>query len=63
MAGRLTIVEAERVVEVGDLHPDEVHLPGIFVQRVVGLTPEQASRKGIEKRTTRPRPADQEVSS
>jgi 3-oxoacid CoA-transferase subunit A len=45
------------VVEVGDLHPDDVHLPGIFVQRVVALTPEQAARKGIEKRTTRPRPA------
>jgi 3-oxoacid CoA-transferase subunit A len=58
MAGRLTIVEAERVVEVGELDPDEVHLPGVFVQRVVGLTPEQATRKDIEKRTTRgPRPA------
>jgi 3-oxoacid CoA-transferase subunit A len=55
MAGRLTIVEAEQVVEVGDIGPDEVHLPGVFVQRVVGLTPEQAARKDIEKRTTRPR--------
>jgi 3-oxoacid CoA-transferase subunit A len=64
MAGRLTVVEAERVVEVGELHPDEVHLPGIFVQRVVELTSEQASRKGIEKRTTRPRPTEsQEVSA
>jgi 3-oxoacid CoA-transferase subunit A len=64
MAGRLTVVEAERVVEVGELHPDEVHLPGIFVQRVVELTSEQASRKGIEKRTTRPRPTkSQEVSA
>jgi 3-oxoacid CoA-transferase subunit A len=62
MAGRLTVVEAERVVEVGELHPDEVHLPGIFVQRVIELTSEQASRKGIEKRTTRPRPTQsQEV--
>jgi len=58
MAGRLTVVEAEKVVEVGELHPDGIHLPGIFVQRVVELTPEQASRKGIEKRTTRPRMAD-----
>ena len=57
MAGRTTIVEAERVVEVGELHPDEVHLPGIFVQRIVALTPEQAARKAIEKRTTRTRPA------
>jgi 3-oxoacid CoA-transferase subunit A len=53
MAGRLTIVEAERVVEVGELGPDDVHLPGVFVQRVVPLTPEQAARKDIEKRTTR----------
>ncbi len=62
MSGRITVVEAERVVEVGELHPDAVHLPGIFVQRVVELTPEQAARKGIEKRTTRPRPTAQEVS-
>lgn len=61
MAGRVTVVEAERVVEVGELHPDEVHLPGIFVQRVHELTPEQAGRKGIEKLTTRARPAAQEV--
>jgi 3-oxoacid CoA-transferase subunit A len=60
MSGRLTVVEAEKVVEVGQLHPDEIHLPGIFVRRVVELTPEQASRKGIEKRTTRPRPNQQE---
>ncbi|WP_199255085.1 CoA transferase subunit A [Mycolicibacterium mengxianglii] len=59
MAGRLTVVEAEKVVQVGELGPDEVHLPGIFVQRVVELTPEQAARKGIEKRTTRARPAQQ----
>ncbi len=55
MAGRLTVVEAERVVEVGVLGPDDVHLPGVFVQRVVALTPEQAARKDIEKRTTRER--------
>ncbi|CAN5610344.1 CoA transferase subunit A [soil metagenome] len=58
MSGRLTVVEAEKVVEVGELHPDEVHLPGIFVRRVVELTPGQASRKEIEKRTTRPRPQE-----
>ncbi|MFD4638225.1 CoA transferase subunit A [Lentzea sp. NPDC058436] len=55
MAGRFTVVEAERVVEVGEIHPDHVHLPGVFVQNVVALTPEQASRKDIEKRTTRAR--------
>jgi 3-oxoacid CoA-transferase subunit A len=53
MSGRLTIVEAEEVVEVGQIGPDEVHLPGAFVKRVVALTPEQARRKDIEKRTTR----------
>jgi len=57
MAGRLTVVEAEQVVDVGELGPDDIHLPGVFVQRVLALTPEQAARKGIEKRTTRPRPA------
>jgi 3-oxoacid CoA-transferase subunit A len=55
MAGRLTIVEAERVVEIGEIGPDAVHLPGVFVQRVVELTPEQAVRKDIEKRTIRER--------
>lgn len=55
MAGRMTLVEAERVVEVGDLHPDQVHLPGVFVQRIVELTPDQATIKNIEKRTTRER--------
>jgi 3-oxoacid CoA-transferase subunit A len=38
------------------LDPDAVHLPGIFVHRVVALTPEQVARKAIEKRTTRTRP-------
>ena len=56
MAGRLTVLEAERVVEPGELHPDDVHLPGVFVQRVVALAPEQAADKRIEKRTTSPRP-------
>ena len=55
MAGRITIVEAEHVVEIGVLGPDDIHLPGIFVERVVGLTLEQAARKGIEKRAVRPR--------
>lgn len=48
MAGRVTIAEVEELTE---LDPDEVHLPGVFVQRVVPLTPEQAADKGIEKRT------------
>lgn len=57
MCGRITVVEAERVVDVGELNPDEIHLAGIFVQRIVALTPEQAARKDIEKRTTRTRAA------
>ena len=53
MAGRLTIAEAERLVEPGQIDPDAVHLPGVFVQRIVPLTAQQAGRKDIEKRTTR----------
>ncbi|WP_067435130.1 CoA transferase subunit A [Nocardioides jensenii] len=56
MSGRLTIVEAERVVEAGEIAPDDVHVPGVFVNRVVELTPEQATCKQIEKATTTPRP-------
>ena len=55
MSGRLTVVEAEKVVEVGEIDPDDVHLPGVFVQRVVELTHEQATHKEIEKRTIRTR--------
>ncbi|MBB3196733.1 CoA transferase subunit A [Roseateles terrae] len=51
MAGKLTVVEVEQVVEVGDLDPDAIHLPGIYVHRIVhNPTPE----KRIEKRTIRP---------
>ncbi|ROO84291.1 3-oxoacid CoA-transferase subunit A [Actinocorallia herbida] len=53
MAGKITIAEVEELVEPGELDPEEVHLPGVFVQRVVALTPEQAANKGIEKRTVR----------
>lgn len=51
MAGRVTIAEVEELVEPGELDPDSIHLPGIYVQRVVPLTPEQAAEKRIEKRT------------
>jgi 3-oxoacid CoA-transferase subunit A len=51
MAGKTTVVEVEQLVEVGDIDPDDVHLPGIYVHRiVVNAHPE----KRIEKRTTRP---------
>ncbi len=56
MAAQVTVVEAERVVEVGDLDPDQIHLPGIYVTRVVALTEEQAAIKRIERRTTTSRP-------
>ena len=50
MAGKVTIVEVEHLVETGDLDPDAIHLPGIYVHRiVVNAHPE----KRIEKRTTR----------
>ncbi|MFF4412054.1 CoA transferase subunit A [Streptosporangium sp. NPDC001559] len=49
MAGRVTVAEVEELTE---LDPDEVHLPGVFVQRVLALTPEQAADKAVEKRTT-----------
>lgn len=51
MAGRITVAEVEELVEPGGIDPDAVHLPGIFVQRVVALTPEQAADKKIERRT------------
>ena len=53
MSGRITIAEVENLVEPGELDPDSIHTPGVFVQRVVPLTPEQASDKRIEKRTVR----------
>lgn len=51
MAGGITIAEVEQLVEPGGIDPDEVHVPGVFVQRVVALTPAQAADKGIERRT------------
>ena len=54
MAGRTTVAEVERLVEPGQIDPDQVHLPGVYVQRVVVLTPEQAAAKRIEKRTVTP---------
>jgi 3-oxoacid CoA-transferase subunit A len=53
MAGRITIAEVEELVEPGGLDPDQIHLPGVFVHRVVPLTAEQAREKRIEKRTVR----------
>ncbi len=48
MAGKITVVEVEQLVETGTFDPDEIHLPGIYVHRiVVNAHPE----KRIEKRT------------
>jgi 3-oxoacid CoA-transferase subunit A len=52
MAGRITIAEVEELVEPGEILPESVHLPGVFVQRVVVVGVEG---KKIERRTTRPR--------
>ena len=48
MAGKLTVVEVEEIVETGDMAPDAVHLPGIYVHRIVLNTQPE---KRIEKRT------------
>ena len=50
MAGKITVVEVEEIVEKGTMAPDQVHLPGIYAHRIVlNATPE----KRIEKRTLR----------
>jgi 3-oxoacid CoA-transferase subunit A len=53
-AGKVTVAEIEHLVAAGDIDPDAIHTPGIFVQRVVHA-PNAA--KLIEQRTTRPRNA------
>jgi 3-oxoacid CoA-transferase subunit A len=53
MAGKICIVEVERIVATGEIAPDDIHLPGIYVHRIV-LNPNPEKR--IEKRTLRERP-------
>ena len=53
MCGKVCIMEVEEIVEPGTLDPDHIHLPGIYVHRLIQGTHE----KRIEQRTTRPRPA------
>ena len=55
MAGRVTVAQVEHLVEPGEIRPEEVHTPGVFVQRVVEVGPDVEKR--IERRTTRPRTA------
>jgi len=48
VAGKFTVVEVEQIVEIGEIDPDEIHLPGIYVNRIiVNATPE----KRIEQMT------------
>ena len=54
MAAKVTIAEVENLVEVGELDPDQIHVPSIFVKRVVSG---QRYEKWIERRTVRPRGA------
>lgn len=51
-AGKVTVVEAEEVVEPGTLDPDAIHIPGIYVDRIVKST---INERRIEKRTVRER--------
>jgi 3-oxoacid CoA-transferase subunit A len=50
MAGKITIAQVEQLVEPGDIDPGAVHVPGVFVQRIVHTGPQD---KQIEKRTVR----------
>jgi 3-oxoacid CoA-transferase subunit A len=54
-AGRVTVAQVEHLVPAGELDPDNIHTPGIFVKRIVELP--KGYEKLIEKRTTRPRNA------
>lgn len=51
MAGRITIAQVETLVEPGEISPGSVHLPGVFVDRIVHTGPQD---KRIEKRTVKP---------
>lgn len=52
MAGKITIAEVEELVQPGELDPNQIHTPGVFVQRIFQGTDYE---KRIEQRTTRPR--------
>ena len=49
-AGKITVVEVEEIVGLGELDPDQIHTPGVFVQRIVKGSHYQ---KRIEQRTVR----------
>jgi 3-oxoacid CoA-transferase subunit A len=56
MAGRITIAEVDELVPVGSIDPDDVHLPGIFVDRILQLNAADAADLPIEKTTVRAKP-------
>ena len=53
-AARVTVAEVEHLVPAGELNPDHIHTPGIFVKRIVEVG---TAKKRIEFRNTRPRPS------
>jgi 3-oxoacid CoA-transferase subunit A len=53
-AGKVTVVQAEKIVKAGKIDPDHIHTAGIYVQRMIELT---NPVKRIEQRTTRPKPS------
>jgi 3-oxoacid CoA-transferase subunit A len=52
-AARVTVAEVEHLVEPGQIDPDRIHTPGVFVKRMIALPP--GHEKRIEQRTVRPR--------
>ena len=54
MAAKIAIAEVEHLVEPGQLDPDSIHLPGVYIDRIVPLTAAQSVDKRIERLTTRP---------
>ena len=49
-AGRITIAEVEELVETGELDPDQIHTPSVYVQRIIACT---GHEKRVERRTVR----------
>ena len=53
-AAKITVAEVEHLVPAGEINPDHIHTPGIFVKRMIEVG---TGNKRIEFRNTRPRPA------
>lgn len=53
MCGKITVAEVEEIVPVGEIAPEQIHVQGIFVDRILPLTPEQATDKVAERIITR----------